>query len=88
MPNADNRNPPDVARQELRQFLQMANQVGMDADCQRRSMRLSHDEWEDWLGILKDAPLPSHPALPLVLRHLGYLNSRLDHAGRRGFAYG
>ena len=77
---------PDLARQELREFLRMAELVGMDADRQRRSLRLSRDHWRQWLGILDDAPVPSYPALPLVLRHLGYLNSRLDRAarGRRG----
>jgi hypothetical protein len=73
---------PDVARQELRAFLRMAELVGMDADRQRRSLRMSRDDWQHWLGILNDAPVPSHPALPLVLRHLGYLTSRLDRAAR------
>ncbi len=73
---------PDVARQELREFLRMAELVGMDADRQRRSLRLSRDDWQQWLGILDDAPVPSYPALPLVLRHLGYLTSRLDLAAR------
>ena len=34
---------PDLARQELREFLRMAELVGMDADRQRRSLRLSRD---------------------------------------------
>jgi len=77
---------PELARQELREFLRMAELVGMDADRQRRSLRLSRDHWRQWLDILDDAPVPSYPALPLVLRHLGYLTSRLDRAarGRRG----
>jgi uncharacterized protein (DUF1778 family) len=71
---------PDIARQELSLFLRTAEQIGMDVDRQRRSLRLSHDDWQRWLGILDDAPLPQRPALPLLLRHLGYLNHRLDRA--------
>jgi hypothetical protein len=68
----------EIARQELRLFLGTAEQIGMDADRQCRSLRLSPDDWQNWLGILQDAPLPPHPALPLLLRHLGYLTNRLD----------
>lgn len=75
-------NPPDVARQELRLFLRMAEQTGMDADHARRSLRLSRDEWQGWLGILHDAPVPARPALPLMLRHLGYVTNRLERASR------
>jgi hypothetical protein len=77
---------PDVARRELRQFLHMAERTGMDAERQRRSLRLSRDDWQNWVGILHDAPLPAHPALPLLLRHLGYLNSRLDRSRRPAHA--
>jgi hypothetical protein len=76
----------DVARQELRLFLSMAEQTGMDADRQRQSLRLSQDDWHRWLGILQDAPLPPRPALPSLLRHLGYLTSRLDRAARMAYA--
>ena len=75
-------NPPEVARQELRLFLRMAEQTGMDADDARRSLRLSQDDWQRWLGILHDAPVPSRPALPLMLRHLGYMTNRLERACR------
>jgi hypothetical protein len=78
---------PDVARAELRQFLHMAEWAGMDADCQCRSLRLSRDDWQNWLGILRDAPLPPSPALPLLLRRLGTINSWLDHVARRRAAY-
>lgn len=75
-------NPPEVARQELRLFLRMVEQTGMDADDARRSLRLSQDDWQRWLGILHDAPVPSRPALPLMLRHLGYMTNRLERASR------
>jgi hypothetical protein len=78
--------PPDIAKQELRLLLRTAEQTGMDADRLRASLRLSRDDWERWLGILHDAPLPSHPALPLVLRHLGYLTNRLDRTARSVYA--
>jgi hypothetical protein len=72
----------DVARQQLRLFLRTAEQIGMDADRQCHSLGLSRDDWQSWLGILHDAPLPSRPTLPLLLRHLGYLTNRLDRAAR------
>jgi hypothetical protein len=71
---------PEIARRELSQFLRMAERVGLDAERQRRSLRLSQDDWQRWVGILHDAPMPSYPALPVVLRHLGYLNHRLERA--------
>ena len=67
-------------RQELRLFLSMADLIRIDADRQRRFLRLSRDEWQQLLAILRDEPVPPHPALPLLLRHLGYLTSRLDRA--------
>lgn len=82
MPKVSNAAAPDIARQELRLFLRTAEQIGMDVDRQCRSLRLSRDDWQNWLGILHDAPLPSHPELPQLLRHLGYLTSRLDRATR------
>ena len=74
--------PPDVVRRELRQFLHVAERAGIDADRQRRSLRLSRDDWQRWLGVLHDAPLPSYPALPLLLRHMGYMTSRMDQQAR------
>jgi hypothetical protein len=70
----------NVVRQELRLFLSMADLIRIDADRQRRFLRLSRDEWQQLLAILRDEPVPPHPALPLLLRHLGYLTSRLDRA--------
>jgi hypothetical protein len=68
----------DIARRELRLFLSVAEQTGMDADRQHRSLLVSQDDWHRWLGILQDAPLPSRPALPLLLRRLGYVTSRME----------
>ena len=76
----------EIARRELRLFLSMAEQNGMDADGQRRWLLVSQDDWQRWLGILDDEPLPPRPALPLLLRRLGSLTSRMDrlpNAGRR-----
>jgi hypothetical protein len=76
----------NVVRQELRLFLSTADLMGLDGDRQRRFLRLSQDEWQRLLGVLRDEPVPSHPALPLLLRHLGYLSSRLDRAAHAGCA--
>ena len=70
----------DIARRELRLFLDMAAHAGMEADRQHRPLLVSQDEWHRWLGVLKDAPLPSRPALSLLLRRLGYVTSRLERA--------
>jgi hypothetical protein len=75
--------PPDVARKELREFLRMAERVGMDTDRQRHSLGLSRDDWQSWLGILHDAPMPRRPALPTLLQSLGHLTSELDRAARQ-----
>ena len=72
----------EVARQELRLYLRMAEQTGGDSDCARKFLRLSQDDWQQWLAILDDAPMPSRPALPVMLRHLGYMTNRLERASR------
>jgi len=82
MSDATQRDVQDIARQELRLFLRTAQQIDMDTDRLCRTLRLSRDDWQRWLGVLHDAPLPAHPALPVVLRHLGFLTNRLDRAAR------
>jgi hypothetical protein len=69
----------DIVRKELRGFVATAEHAGIDRERMRRLTRLSSDDWQRWLGFLQDDPLPAGPALPLVLRHLGYLNARLSH---------
>ena len=78
MPDAGQLAPTEIVKRELRQFLSLAECIGMDADRLRYSLGLSREDWESWLGILRDAPLPSHLALPRLLRHLGCWISRLD----------
>ena len=87
MSAAIHRNAPEIARQEFRLFLRMAELTGMDADRQRHSLRLSHDDWQQWLGVVRNAPVPSRPALPLMLRHLGYLNNQLARKANVAHAY-
>ncbi len=74
---------PEVVRQELRLYLRMAQLTGNDAECARKSLRLSPDDWQQWLAILDDAPMPARPALPVMLRHLGYMTNRLERASRQ-----
>ncbi len=76
----------NVVRRELRLFLNMAYLIGINGDRQRRFLRLSQDDWQQLLDILHDDPVPSHPALPLLLRHLGYLTSRLDRTMQAAYA--
>ena len=73
---------PDVAKRELSQFLRMAEDVGLDVERQCRWLHMSPGDRHRWVGILSDAPLPTNPALPLLLRRLAYLNNRLDRARR------
>ena len=75
-----------VVRQELQLFLSTADKVGIDAERRRRFLRLSQDEWRQLLGVLRDEPVPPHPALPLLLRHMGYLTSRLDRGRHAAYA--
>jgi hypothetical protein len=78
MPGPGHLEAADIARRELRLFLSMVVQSGMDTNQQHRSLLVSLDDWHRWLGILHDAPLPSRPGLPLLLRRLGYVTSRLE----------
>ena len=74
-----------VARRELRLFLRMSEQAGVDADGQAQALGLSREGWQQWLGVLADAPLPQHPVLPLMLRRIGYVCHRLERrAALRG----
>ena len=86
MPDVGMPQVEDVARQELRQFLSLADRMGIDGDRRRRFLRLSRDEWHRLMATMKDERLPPHPALPKLVRHLGYLTSRLDRAAQAGCA--
>ena len=76
----------EIARKEINLLLGLAEQAGVDDARLRQDLHLSENDWQEWLGVLRDAPLPARPALPLVLRHLGYLTSRLDRATRPAYA--
>ncbi len=74
-----------VVRRELRLFLRMSEQMGFGVDEQAQSLGLSAHDWQQWLGVLADAPLPQHPVLPLMLRRIGYVCHRLERrAALRG----
>jgi hypothetical protein len=76
----------EIARKEINLLLGLAEQAGVNDARLRHDLRLSESDMQEWLGVLRDAPLPARPALPLVLRHLGYLTSRLDRATRPAYA--
>jgi hypothetical protein len=69
---------PEVARRQLRLFLRMSEQAGMEVDEQARSLGLEPTDWGRWLNVVWDAPLPESPALPMMLRRLGYVCHRLE----------
>lgn len=69
-----------IACREFKRLVTTAERAGIGPERLRRLARLSPEDWQQWLGILNDRPLPADPALPLMLRHLGYLNARLDRA--------
>ncbi len=79
------RQAAEVARKEIDLLLGLAQQAGVDDATLRLELDLSHRDWERWLGVLRDAPLPSQPELPLLLRRLGSLTSRLDRQARLVF---
>jgi hypothetical protein len=85
MPKAGHPHEAEIARREIDLLLGLAEQAGIEAARLRHDLRLSEIDWQEWLGVLRDAPLPARPALPLVLRHLGYLTSRLDRAARPAY---
>ena len=86
MPQAEHPQAAEIARKEINLLLGLAEQAGVDDARLRQDLHLSENDWQEWLGVLRDAPLPARPALPLVLRHLGYLTSRLDRATRPAYA--
>ena len=86
MPKAGHPQAAEIARKEINLLLGLAEQAGVDDARLRQDLHLSENDWQEWLGVLRDAPLPARPALPLVLRHLGYLTSRLDRATRPAYA--
>ena len=75
-----------IARKEISLLLGLAEQAGVDDARLQRELRLSQSDWQQWLGVLRDAPLPPRPELPLMLRHLGYVTSRLDRETRPAYA--
>ena len=86
MPKAGHPQAAEIARKEINLLLGLAEQAGVDDARLRHDLHLSENDLQEWLGVLRDAPLPARPALPLVLRHLGYLTSRLDRATRPAYA--
>ena len=86
MPEAGHPQAAEIARKEINLLLGLAEQAGVNDARLRHDLRLSENDLQEWLGVLRDAPLPARPALPLVLRHLGYLTSRLDRATRPAYA--
>jgi len=82
MPSAGSLANTNIARRQLSLFLQTAEIAGLGHERVRRLLRLSQDNWRQWLGILADQPMPQEPALPVLLRHLGYVTSRLDRSTR------
>jgi hypothetical protein len=72
----------NIVQKELSLFLRTAEQSGLDGEHLRRFLRISREDWEQWLAVIQDDKLPPTPALPLLLRHLGHLTSRLDRAAR------
>ena len=86
MPEPAHPQPAEIARKEISLLLGLAEQAGIDDARLRHALRLSQTDWQQWLGVLQDAPLPPRPELPLMLRHLGYLTSRLDRETRPAYA--
>jgi hypothetical protein len=85
MPQARHPQAAEIARKEINLLLGVAERAGVDDARLRHDLHLSENDWQEWLGVLRDAPLPAQPALPLVLRHLGYLTSRLERATRPAY---
>jgi hypothetical protein len=71
-----------IAREQINLLLGLAKQAGIDGTRLRQELHLSHADWQRWLGVLHDAALPTQPTLSQMLRHLGYVTSRLDRAVR------
>jgi hypothetical protein len=86
MPEDADERAASIARREINLLLGLAEQAGIDDTTLRQDLRLSDSDWQEWLGVLRDAPLPAQPALPKLLRRLGRLTSRLDRATRMAFA--
>jgi hypothetical protein len=75
-----------IVRRQINLLLGLAEQAGVDDARLRHELHLSPTDWQQWLGVLHDAPLPASPDLPQLLRHLGYVTSRLDRETRHSFA--
>ena len=86
MPDDADKRAASIARREINLLLGLAEQAGVDEARLRQDLRLSDRDWQEWLGVLQDAPLPAQPSLPKLLRRLGRLTSRLDRATRMAFA--
>ena len=57
----------EIARKEINLLLGLAEQAGINDARLRHHLHLSENDLQEWLGVLRDAPLPARPALPLVL---------------------
>jgi|SRR5690348_1822613 hypothetical protein len=86
MSGVANAQAAQIARQQIDTLLGTAERAGMETERLQHLLGLSPSDWQQWLGVLHDAPMPSRPALPLLLRHMGWLTSRLDRKARSAYA--
>ena len=74
-----------LARQQLRLYSDLGDQMQIDAEKRRAALRLDERGWADWSGFLDDGPLPAQPPLPAMLQRIGRASYRLAvQAERRG----
>ena len=75
----------EIARKEINLLLGLVEQAGVDDARLRHDLHLSENDWEQWLGVLRDAPLPAAVGIRLT-RPTPYADSpaRRFHSGRIG----
>lgn len=66
-----------LARNQLRVFSSLGEQLRLSEDARRRALRLSDQDWARWRDFLNDGPLPAQPQPPVMLRRLGSASYRL-----------
>lgn len=73
----------DLARNQLRLYAGLGDQMQIDAEQRRRALLLDRRQWSDWEVFLTDGPLPREPPLPVMLRRLGHASHRLARLAER-----
>ena len=81
--NPSQQSPAALLRDQFDALDRVSAQLSLDADRRRRILLIGRQEWLQWLRFLHDGPLPTQPAVPVMLQRLAAATFRLAALAER-----